>query len=235
MTISDLVIIMLNKYIAHACGGINNITYSNSLEAIEQSYNLGYKFIEIDISKTNDGKYVLLHDWYNTRDKLFGKKGMISENTFLNSSMVNNLTQMNLDMVLKWLSGRKNIYLVSDTKNVEILEILEYINKFYPDLKQRIIPQIYFFEEYKKVLDMGYDHIILALYKLNNTKKEIINFISKNKLMAVSLSKKMVQDGLAFEIKKLGVDPIVYTVNDKQEEKNLQKLGVDTFFTDFLV
>lgn len=226
---------MLSKYIAHACGGVDNISYSNSLEAIEKSYNLGHRFIEIDISKTNDGRFVLLHDWYGTRNKLFGKRGIISERSFLKAKMVNDLTQMNLDMVLDWLQKHKDVFLVSDIKNIEVVAVLKYINKFYPDLRLRIIPQIYGFDEYKKVRNLGYENIILALYKLKNTKKEIINFIASHKLMAVSLSKKRAQSGLGFEIKKLGVEPIVYTVNDKQEKMLYKKLGVDVFFTDFLV
>lgn len=226
---------MLNKYIAHACGGINNITYSNSLEAIEQSYNLGYHFIEVDISQTNDGKFVLLHDWYKTRYQLFGKRGVVSERSFFKDKMVNNLTQMNLDMLLKWLQEHKNIFIISDTKNIAVIKILAYINKVYPDIKQRIIPQIYFFHEYKQVIDLGYDNIIFALYKLKNTEEEIIDFISKHKLVAVSLDKKRAQQGLAFKIKNLGVSPIVHTINDLNTEKLFRKLGVDTFFTDFLI
>ena len=39
------------KFIAHAGGGIENIKYTNSLEAINQSIRLGFKIIEIDLFK----------------------------------------------------------------------------------------------------------------------------------------------------------------------------------------
>ena len=46
------------KYIAHAGGGIEGKIYTNSLEAITNSINLGYKLIEIDLRETNDDVFV---------------------------------------------------------------------------------------------------------------------------------------------------------------------------------
>ena len=51
------------KYIAHAGGGINNITYSNCLEALNLNYKLGHRVFEIDFSCTSDNKLISLHDW----------------------------------------------------------------------------------------------------------------------------------------------------------------------------
>ncbi len=59
--------------IAHGGGAIDGKVYSNSLEAVEESINAGMKFVEIDLIKTSDGKYISGHDW-----KLFND---ITDNT----------------------------------------------------------------------------------------------------------------------------------------------------------
>ena len=46
-----------NEYItiAHALGGYDNKTYTNSLEAFDYFYGLGQRFFEADITVTTDG------------------------------------------------------------------------------------------------------------------------------------------------------------------------------------
>ena len=51
--------------IAHAGGEIDGFIYTNSLEAIKQSINLGYNFIEIDLHLTSDGFFFGFHDFDN--------------------------------------------------------------------------------------------------------------------------------------------------------------------------
>lgn len=51
------------ELIAHAAGSIDGHTYTNSLEALEKSIADGFKYIELDLSVTSDGKVVAVHDW----------------------------------------------------------------------------------------------------------------------------------------------------------------------------
>ena len=50
-------------YIAHAGGGIDGYIYTNSKEAILQSSQKGYQYIEVDLNLTADSILVLAHDW----------------------------------------------------------------------------------------------------------------------------------------------------------------------------
>lgn len=52
-----------NIYLMHAGGGIDNKAYTNSIEAIEKSYDEGYRLFEVDVRLTKDGYPVLVHDW----------------------------------------------------------------------------------------------------------------------------------------------------------------------------
>jgi glycerophosphoryl diester phosphodiesterase len=54
--------------IAHAGGALfaddgEMLTYTNSLEAIEQNYRRGHRVFEIDFLLTKDGQLAAVHDW----------------------------------------------------------------------------------------------------------------------------------------------------------------------------
>lgn len=49
--------------IAHACGGIDGYTYTDSLEALNQSYEKGDRLFDIDLRFSSDGEIVLRHEW----------------------------------------------------------------------------------------------------------------------------------------------------------------------------
>ncbi|MDR1388703.1 MAG: hypothetical protein LBJ31_01825 [Treponema sp.] len=59
--------------IAHAGGALfgaggETLTYTNSLEAVEQNYMRGHRVFEIDFSLTKDGKLAAVHDWDHGRE-----------------------------------------------------------------------------------------------------------------------------------------------------------------------
>lgn len=51
-----------DAYIAHG-GGIGALVYTNSLEAVRDSLDKGFRFIELDLIETADGHLVGGHDW----------------------------------------------------------------------------------------------------------------------------------------------------------------------------
>lgn len=227
---------MFAKYIAHACGGINNITYSNSLEALNLAYNNGHRFIEFDISKTSDDHYVLIHDWEQTRKKLFGKIGRVNLAEFTADQMVNNYQQLTLADILIWFKQHPDCYLVSDSKDILPEELLAYIKKNSPELISRTIVQIYYFNQYKQVKKYAPKAIIFAAYHDEYKFAEIIDFIKLNPCDAVSMTQEKAKANFAFLIKKeLDLPTITFTINDKNMEEELKKLALDCFFTDFLI
>lgn len=54
-------------YIAHAGGVIHGQRYTNSREAVEASLRKGYRYIELDLLVTRDGRLVAAHDWDTLR------------------------------------------------------------------------------------------------------------------------------------------------------------------------
>ena len=51
------------RFIAHAGGGIDDLKYTNSLEAVNKSIKDNFKLIELDIRETLDNVFVGVHEW----------------------------------------------------------------------------------------------------------------------------------------------------------------------------
>ena len=60
------------KIIVHALGEIDGVTYSNSKEAMENSYYNGKKLLECDLLMTSDNQVVACHDWENWQNSVEG-------------------------------------------------------------------------------------------------------------------------------------------------------------------
>ena len=61
-------------FVAHAGGEIGGERYTNSLEAVQNAIERGYRFIELDLLQTTDGFLVAAHDWAKFH-KITGHKG----------------------------------------------------------------------------------------------------------------------------------------------------------------
>jgi glycerophosphoryl diester phosphodiesterase len=227
---------ILPKFIAHAGGGINDMKYTNSLEALDNSYQNGFKFIEMDLSLTSDEEIVMLHGWESEMEGLFNEnKGIRSLAEFKNFKMVGNLTPTSFADTANWLSHHLDIYLITDIKE-DVIFTLEKIKKEYPELQNRIIPQIYFFKEYAPVVELGYDKIILMLYYANYHPNLVIDFINAKNILAVSMPTNQILQNkdLITRAQELEIPVFTHTINDEAEVKKLENLGFYGVFTDFL-
>lgn len=221
--------------IAHAGGAIRNLTYTNSLEALDYNYGRGHRFFEADISFTSDNRLVLIHDWGEVYNNLFlvGSEWP-TEDEFMSLTMKHGLHQMDMEGLYRWLNYHKDAYIITDAKSDNILT-LTLISKEFPDYKDRLIPQIYQIEEYKPAKDLGYKNIIFLLDKTKISNEEIIDFTESNGLFAVTMNKERAKEGwLAQKLKEKKVFVYVYTINNIEEFGDLQQIGTSGFYTDFI-
>ena len=224
------------KYIAHAGGGINNITYTNCLEALDLNYKLGHRIFEIDFSWTSDNRLIALHDWGKGYTQLFNEiiNKPLDYNTIINKKMINNYTILTLLLISKWLKNHTNAYIVTDIKDKNI-EALKYIADNYKNDISRYIPQIYFTKEYKEVQKLGFKNIILTLYLNKESPEKIAEFVDNNKLFALTifLAKKDA-NRILYLMEERNQFVYVHTYNDKKTVDKILKTSVDGVYTDFL-
>ncbi len=222
------------KYIAHAGGRINGMDYTNSKEAIENSYKKGYKLIELDMEWSADDNLVLVHDWeYVASYTNSTEQRVYSDKEFKDFKIADGITTMNIDDLADWLKDKQDVYIVTDVKNDNI-QALKLISERYPKLKNRFIPQIYEFEEYAPVKKMGYKDIIITFYSTDYTDEEIIKFVKKHDLFSVTLPYDRATTNLPTLLMKENVFTYMHTVNTEEEMKEIEDYNIKGFYIDNL-
>lgn len=107
-----------SRYIAHAGGVVDGYVYTNSLEALNQSYEMGFKLFELDIQTTSDKHFVAVHDW-----KSWKKATQFSGNIpptraeFLSQKMYGKFTPLDLAAINQWFAQHADAVLVTDKTN----------------------------------------------------------------------------------------------------------------------
>ncbi|MDP8230935.1 MAG: glycerophosphodiester phosphodiesterase family protein [Candidatus Gorgyraea atricola] len=222
------------EFVAHGGGIVYGIAGSNSLEALNHNYKKGFMFFELDFEWTTDEEMVLIHDWDFFVNELFSvEEKRYSLEEFRKFKMVKDLTQLPIDDLIIWMTSHSDAYVVTDIKKDNIRG-LEEIFSDYPAVRDNFIPQIYSFEEYQKVKDIGFKHIILTLYASDYSNEEVIDFLTSNKVSALTMRDNKATKRFIKELDELDIFTFVHTVNDIDLKNELAELGVDGFYTDSL-
>lgn len=219
--------------IAHAGGHVYGYRYTNSLEAIDSSYKNGFKLIELDFEWTLDDEIVLMHDWDSMVKRMFmSEPRTFTLEEFKNTKSLQNLTLMDIEDLANYLGDKEDLHIVTDVKSRN-LEFLETIATNYDRIMSQIIPQVYSFDEYKKAKDLGFEDIILTLYRSTYSNEEIINFAKDNPLFAITMNLEKGYSELPMRLKELGIITYVHTINDLYIFEELSENGVYGIYTDY--
>ena len=141
--------------IAHGGGGIDGYIYTNSLEALNQSYENGFRLFELDINLTNDNKLVAVHNW-SEWNQLLNNKFLHppSYEKFINTKIHNMYTPLDMDRINDWFSQYPDAILVTDKINDPIL----FNNQF--NHKDRLIMELFSFDAIEVASLNNIDYII---------------------------------------------------------------------------
>lgn len=222
-------------FVAHAGGGISGVTYTNCLEAMENSINRGIQVIEVDFSFTSDHKIVLLHTWDGFIEKFFNRlRGMYSYDEFTNFQMAYGWHQMTLTDLIAFMKQHPEVMIITDTKD-DNTKLLTEISTEGKDVIDRFIPQIYTREEYETVKKLGYSKIVFTLYRTSLPNQDVVDFAKNNDLYAIAMPEARATMGLPQSLSNIGVFTYCHTINDVETAKQYIKLGIHGFYTDSLV
>lgn len=218
--------------IAHAGGANGDLTYTNSLEALNQNYKNGLRFFELDFSFTADRGLALIHDWGHTYRKYFGGGKIPTKEEFRELKTTSNFSQLILEDLFDWLENHKYTYVVTDTKG-DTKALLKIIAQ--SKLKDRFIPQVYNEEELGYATELDFKQVILSLYKAEFEPDQVLSLAKKYNLFAVTMnSDRAKKDSLALKLKEAGFFVYVHTINSQRETEGLMEIGAQGFYTDFL-
>lgn len=142
------------NYIAHGGGAIDGVPVTNSLEAVENSIAHGVKYIELDLQLTSDNKLVATHDWGTFRSQTEGDWGdseVPSYNEFRKMRICGKYKPMTYQLIDSVFKKNPDLWLVTD--KITDLGVME---RFLPDLKDRIIVESFSPQQYSEGKNRGF-------------------------------------------------------------------------------
>ena len=161
--------------IAHACGEIDGHVYTNSLEALQESIDDGYKFIEIDLGLTADSILVAVHDWKEFNDITchpHSKDTIPCYDDFSSRTIYGKYTPLSAEKINRIFLSDTTLYLVTDKiSNPEIL------GQYFPHLKQRMVVEAFSYNDYTILRNEKYFRVLysrLAGDFYENIKKHLL-------------------------------------------------------------
>ena len=232
--------IELPLLIAHAGGAIGELTYTNSLEAMNASVAKGFKVIELDFMRAKNGDLVLLHR--KPTDAMQGRPITDEElpnsaEEFVKTTMVGGLTPMSLITVLDWMSQNPDVYIVTDIKK-DSTEGLREIKALSTDGGDRFIAQIYHPDQYDEVKALGFDNIILTVFRLGKplaiSVEELGDLCREKDLFALTMPDSWFADDTFDRLGEIDTPLFLHTTNGYKTAKGYFSAGVKGLYTDFI-
>lgn len=222
------------QLIAHAGGAIYGYRLTNSLEALNSAYENGFRYIELDMELTSDGQVVLIHDWESIANRMLFSPGIRSLEEFLASETLADLTVLDLDMLLVWLEEHPDCTIITDVKNEDQLTVLNAIKDSAGDLN-RFIPQAYSFEEYDTVKALGFDRVILTLYRMTTDPETIAAFAREKEPWAITMPEASISEDLLSAISGSGTAVYAHTINTLDFFEQWTDCGLTGIYTDYFI
>jgi len=218
---------MQEYFIAHAGGEIDGFSYTNSVEAVINSINNEFKYIELDISLTTDSQLVCMHspsefiEMTNLPDSI-----MLTADVFNRQTILEKYTPLSLSKLVD-LQKRFNFVLVLDkTSNPQLLD------NYLADIRQHVMVESFSVKDYFELYDLGYIPMLSLYY--NGYLRPMVSLCSKYNIKWISTTVQNYRDLINIHILKFifGVKVAAYTT---VPTKFLKYVGseIDLLYVDY--
>jgi glycerophosphoryl diester phosphodiesterase len=222
----------LPRYIAHAGGSYLGKTYSNSIAALDRSYQAGYRLFEVDLNLTTDNEIVLLHDWGPTLTYIHGiPAGQRDLATFLAETSGSPHQVATISDLAQWAMTHPSARIILDTK-AGTVALLTTVANTYPSLRSNFIPFIYGFSQYSSVNSLGYPNISLLTYNGQYSAADLLSQTRSHRLHSIAMPHTTLTSQSAELMRTVPV--YVYTINDWAVRDQVIGMGAHGVVTDLL-
>lgn len=231
--------------IAHAGGALrkdgHTISYTNSYDAMVQSYNLGYRTIELDMCLTSDGKLALVHDWQDAGYATAPTAAEWMKDGVRNPKDGIHYQPMMLDDVYKLMEMNKDLYIITDSKSFEYTnaqikeqfrDMVDAAKNYSPDVLDRIIPQIYNEQMYPVMTSVHkFPSVIYTLYRSKDVEWQVVDFVKAHpEINTVTVPKARLNKYL-YSLTEHNIVVYTHTVDNMDQLKALHSNGVRGFYS----
>ncbi|MCL2621461.1 MAG: hypothetical protein FWD32_00275 [Firmicutes bacterium] len=233
---------------AHAFGGIEGYTYTNSIEAFELNYAKGFRLFEVDLTLSAEGELILIHSEIH-ENQFFGLSYLgyknwehIPYDVFMDIKIFGKFTPLDVHDLAQLLEDYDDIFIITDTKymNPTLIEkqfkrLAEVIG---PKNIDRIIPQCYTLEMYDIVQSIyNFKNCTLTTYNSAITVDQIIEGLKTRPYITAVVkpwSDPRLNTTLINELGKLNIPVWAHTIDDMNLWNNLKEKGVKGICTNEL-
>lgn len=238
--------------VMHALGGIDDIHYTNSKEALENSYASGNRLFECDMSMTADGKLVACHDWefWNENVTMETKSGgryksdyIPTLDVFMEHRFSGKYTPLSVADVVLFLKEHPDAYVITDTKCVEPEEIRMYFQELVDVAREnaceetldRFVVQIYrgYMLGIAREIYPFPNYIFTLYYEAykgeEDKMQEYAEFCMLQDIDVITMEAKYYRDELQNICSRYGIRLFVHTVNDQGELETFHEKGVGVY------
>ena len=212
--------------IIHAGGYVTlsdgtQVSYTNSLEALENCWRNGKRFCEIDLQEASDGTLICGH---GDEDELVFGTGLpttASGADYLSCRIYGELTPLSAEDLAAFMREHPGFYVFTDVKS-DNLRVCRRLAEAFPDLRSRFIVQIQLPEEYETLRELGFPYITYPIFKTPDEQRGLLQltaFAENHELLALILPNGYYSPDskLLLAGKLIRTPLILHTLNDSWE------------------
>ena len=230
-------------YVAHALGGINGDTYTNSPDAFLLNYALGHRVFEVDLTITDDNHLVLAHDPPAWSQPTADQPQAFTRANFLSRLISNRYHSADLTQLLRLMQQYPDFYVITDSKAIDeptvrrqFETLVATASAIDPALLDRFVIQIYRPEMLDWVMSIHpWCSVLLTLYGYPDwTPENVLDFATTSGVKFITMWDYWVTADIMQLWQPAGIQVAAHTVNDLNSDQTLRALGVSVIYTDFL-
>lgn len=235
--------------IAHGLGGIDNVDYTNSLEAFKTNYDKGQRLFEVDFSITEDGRLAARHDWMGylatkLQQNIPAERldQPLTMREFKSYKILGKYTPLSLTDVFRIMQQYPDTYFITDTKETDpelvrrqFTQIRDTAARIDPTLLDRLIPELYSPEMIDEALGIfPFKNYIFSIYMSSMTPTEVADFVKERQIKVVAMPFERATASYMRKLSDAGAIAYVHSLNDPGEVQKYWSMGVHGVYTDFL-
>lgn len=226
---------------AHAGGGIDGNMYTNSMDAIINSYNNGMRIAELDVTITSDEIAVISHNFMP--EVTVGLSELPNYDDFMKSKICNKYTPMSLRDLINFLYQHKDFYVVLDHPAKGLNQLKKIITQFMAiidgnpgmeEIYDRTIVQVFKQEEHEWMKSLGKFKNLEYYFSYKRDIEGAIPYIINNKIHTVSINRKRLTEELLDKFNRLNVKVYSPSINEPDEVREAFRMGCWGITSDFI-
>lgn len=230
------------KVIGHR--GAKAYAPENTLASIETAASIGVEWVELDVKLTKDGVPIIFHD--EELDRTTNGSGLVAETSYedlrdldagswfgdsFSNVRIPTLEEA-VDILLKHNLGLNLEIKPCPGREKETAEVaLDHLSQYW-DERDNLLISSFQHVSLEAALDLAPDYargLLIGGEEMPENWKDVADYLD---VKTINLGSRLVTRQVADDVMDLELPLLVYTVNDPMEARQLQKLGVDAFFSD---